>query len=118
MVTAYTDGTKQTDGKVAAGFCILTASKEIQTSAAFLGENTEVFDGELYAILIAIKALIRYYNSTCQSDMPLQKAWIFSDSQAVVKRIQSLRIGPGQETTASIWQYARKLTTYTQLTIS
>ena len=67
-----------------------------------LGSNMEVFDAELFAIEKAFK--IAWENKQLNTD----KVWIFSDSQAAIKRLKNTSLKAGQYYIQTIRKWAKK----------
>jgi ribonuclease HI len=95
----YTDGSKLKENVGAAFVC-----SDGNFNSYVLGEETEVFDGEFYAIHQAAQhALIATRNSR------YKKVVIFSDNQACVKRLSNPAASPGQQWCIRIAAVSREL---------
>ena len=67
-----------------------------------LGSGMEVFDAELFAIEKAFK--IAWENKQLNTD----KVWIFSNSQAAIKRLKNISLKAGQYYIQTIRKWAKK----------
>jgi ribonuclease HI len=65
----------------------------------------EVYDAELYALRAGLREGFKYitYNPI------IDNIYLFSDNQAAIKRLKSLKTGPGQEIALDIWELAEEL---------
>ena len=87
--TIWTDGSKLGSGRTGAA-CAWQTVREGWTGRRFyLGDNKEVFDTEVFAILQAL----RVFNERGQSG---KEYTIFSDCQPAIQRARSDQLGPGQ----------------------
>ena len=87
----YSDGSKNEQlNKVGAGVFYTTNFVKNQSFSWNLGSGVEVFDAELFAIEQAFK--IAWQNKQLNTD----KVWIFSDSQAAIKRLKKSNLKAGQ----------------------
>ena len=63
------------------------------TLASPLGTQMEVYDAELYGIRQAAEHALKF----CRRTRNRRDIWIFTDNQAAVMRVATLKPGPGQE---------------------
>src|SRR6266536_1531443 len=89
-IIIYTDGSKSETNQIGAGLVYTTNFSCYQWKAWNLGSKCEVFDAELFAIK---KAIDFAYEKT---DIWTREIWIFSDSQAALKRLKSREVRAGQ----------------------
>src|SRR5690606_21922833 len=82
-IVAYTDGSLL-ETRAEAGVYIYGNRLNIKL-ATLIGEQAEVFDAELSAMLIA---LTRIAKEVAYTTKWARKIWIFSDSQAAIQRLQ------------------------------
>ena len=103
QILIYSNGSKneQTD-KLGAGILYTTNFVQNQSFSWNLGSGMEVFDAELFAIEKAFK--IAWENKKLNID----KVWIFSDSQAAIKRLKNSSLKAGQYYVQSIKKWAKK----------
>src|SRR5690606_9219718 len=96
-IVAYNDGSLL---EIKAGARIYIYSNGLKIKlATLIGEQAEVFDAELSALLIALTRFIKEVTHTTKRT---RQIWIFSDSQAAIQRLQHKRPGPGQQTASTI----------------
>ncbi len=99
----YTDGSKnEQTNKLGAGVFYTTNFVKNQCFSWNLGAGMEVFDAELFAIEKAFK--IAWENKQLNTD----KVWIFSDSQAAIKRLKNSSLKAGQYYVQSIRNWSKK----------
>jgi ribonuclease HI len=99
----YSDGSKNEQlNKVGAGVFYTTNFVKNQSFSWNLGSGVEVFDAELFAIEQAFK--IAWQNKQLNTD----KVWIFSDSQAAIKRLKKSNLKAGQYYVQSIKNWTKK----------
>jgi ribonuclease HI len=87
---------------VGAGILYTTNFVKNQSFSWNLGTGMEVFDAELFAIEKAFK--IAWENKQLNTD----KVWIFSDSQAAIKRLKNSSLKAGQYYVQAIRKWAKK----------
>ncbi len=93
----YSDGSKNEQlNKVGAGVFYTTNFVKNQSFSWNLGAGVEVFNAELFAIKQAFK--IAWQNRQLNID----KVWIFSNSQAAIKRLKKSKLKVGQYYVQSI----------------
>lgn len=81
----YSDDSKSDNNQLGAGvFNIRTKIKNFWN----LGSDMEVFDAELYAIEKSIKLA----QTECQRNKSIKDIWVFSDSQAAIKRLSANKL--------------------------
>ena len=102
---AYTDGSLL-EGNAGAGMYIYGAGIIPEKRYAAMGSQCEVFDAELSAIL---RAIIQIESILESSVSRVRHIWMFSDSQAALRRLQHTRPGTGHETTCQILQLINDL---------
>ena len=85
-----------------AGIFYITNFVKNQSFLWNLGSGMEVFNAELFAIEKAFK--IAWENKQLNTD----KVWIFSDSQAAIKRLKNTSLKPGQYYIQTIRKWAKK----------
>ena len=99
----YSDGSKNEQlNKVGAGVFYTTNFVKNQSFSWNLESGVEVFDAELFAIEQAFK--IAWQNKQLNTD----KVWIFSDSQAAIKRLKKSNLKAGQYYVQSIKNWTKK----------
>ena len=99
----YSNGSKNKQlNKIKAGVIYTTNFVKNQSFSWNLGSGMEVFDAELFAIEKAFK--IAWENKQLNTD----KVWIFSDSQAAIKRLKNPSLKAGQYYVQSITKWAKK----------
>src|SRR6266487_6250743 len=81
-IIIYTDGSKSETNQIGAGLVYTTNFNYYQWKAWNLNSKCEVFDAELFTIK---KAINFAYEKT---DIWTREIWIFSNSQAVLKRLK------------------------------
>ena len=109
--TFWTDGSRDEEGHIGAGVAWWQEDEEksqwgeysYRGDDFYLGNNKEVFDAELYAVVMAIKRAAQ--RETIRS----RRVAVFTDSQATLTRIQSDQEGPGQHMTKMLFHWERKL---------
>ena len=92
-IILYLDRSKNKQlNKLEAGvfYTINFAKNQSQSFSWNLGEEVEVFNAELYAIEKAFKIVWE------KKQLNTKKIWIFSDSQAAVKKLRNSNLKPGQ----------------------
>jgi ribonuclease HI len=99
---AYTDGSRLEDGRVGAGISIDGVEMK-----EHLGKYAEVYDAEL----TGIRKAAEYYKdwAAAHPRKRRMKLWIFTDNQAAIQRLTSLRPGPGQTTAITVARISRQL---------
>jgi ribonuclease HI len=107
-IIVYTDGS-QLANNIGMGYCILMGLPQLVQAIVAMGETTEVFDAELWAIYEALL--------TCQTHIHRGRLYrcnihIFTDNQSAITRASNLDRGPGQETAYNIHDLAQALQTY------
>jgi ribonuclease HI len=112
-IAMFTDGSKSEDGWTGcAAVWKLLGSREWQGRKIFMGRNKEVFDAELYAIWIALRAARDNQDAWAAHLTRLggpQVITIFTDAQAALKRIRDDEAGPGQWLARRIIRVERQL---------
>jgi ribonuclease HI len=103
----FTDGSKGEDGWTGCAAVWRNGEGGWQGRKIFMGRNKEVFDAELYAIWLGLKAT-RDHQGEWAAVGP-KSITIFTDSQAALKRMKNDDPGPGQ------WLARRILRTERQL---
>ena len=101
----YSDGSKNEQlNKLEAGLYYTTnfAKNQSQSYSWNLGAGMEVFDAELFALEKAFKIAWE------KKQEYTKKVWIFSDSQAAIKRLQNSSLKAGQYYIQSIRKWAEK----------
>jgi ribonuclease HI len=89
----YTDGSMLADN-VGAGVYISPGSNQPAIENTYpLGTQMEVYDAELYGIRQAAEHALKF----CRRTRKRRDIWIFTDNQAAVMRVATLKPGPGQE---------------------
>jgi len=103
-IILYSDGSKnEQSNKLGAGV-IYTTNLVINQSLSWnLGSGMEVFDAELFAIEKAFEIAFK------NRQLNTEKVWIFSDSQAAIKRLKNSSLKSGQYYIQSIRKWAEKL---------
>src|SRR6266511_3212001 len=102
-IIIYIDGLKSEINQIGAGLIYTTNFSCYQWKAWNLGLKYEVFDAELFAI----KKVIDFaYEKT---DIWIREIWIFSDSQAVLKRLKSREVRVSQYYTNQVRAGIEKL---------
>ena len=101
-IIIYSDGSKSEQNKLGAGIIYTTNFVKNQSFSWNLGTGMKVFDAELFAIEKAFK--IAWENRQLNTD----KVWIFSDSQAAIKRLMNSSLKAGQYYVQSIRKWAKK----------
>ena len=101
-IIVYSDGSKSEQNKLGAGVIYTTDFVKNQSFSWNLEAGMEVFDAELFAIEKAFK--IAWENKQLNTD----KVWIFSDSQAAIKRLVNSSLKAGQYYVQSIRKWAKK----------
>jgi ribonuclease HI len=102
-IIIYSDDSKnEQTNKVGAGIFYTTNFVKNQSFSWNLGTGMEVFDAELFAIEKAFK--IAWENKQLNTD----KVWIFSDSQAAIKRLKNSSLKAGQYYVQAIRKWAKK----------
>lgn len=71
-----------------------------------LGKNMEVYDAELIALR---EGFIKSLEISNKNNL-VKNIYFFTDNQAAIKRLESLKIGAGQEIASEIWEIAGELT--------
>lgn len=110
-ILIYSDGSKSENNKVGAGVYMEeyqshTSRKQYERYYWNLGLNLEVFDAELFAIEKSFKLAVQKYKKNKEK---IKNIWIFSDSQAAIKRLRTKRLGIGLYFCQSIRQKAEFL---------
>ena len=99
----YLDGSKnEQTNKLGAGIIYTTNFVKNQSFSWNLGSGMEVFNAELFAIEKAFK--IAWENKQLNID----KIWIFSNSQAAIKRLKNPSLKAGLYYVQSIKKWAKK----------
>ena len=99
----YSDGSKNEQlNKVGAGVFYTINFVKNQSFSWNLESGVEVFDIELFIIEQAFK--IAWQNKQLNTD----KVWIFSDSQAAIKRLKKSNLKTGQYYVQSIKNWTKK----------
>ncbi len=110
----YSDGSKcEKTGNLGAGI-FYTKNFVIENSGSFswnLSSHMKVFDAELFAIEKAFKLVLN------QISLFTKDIWIFSDSQAAIKRVQKSDLKAGQTQVLAIESWAAKIKTRHQVNI-
>ena len=102
-ILIYSDGSKNEQlNKLGAGIIYTINFVKNQSFSWNLGSGMEVFDAELFAIEKAFK--IAWENRQLNTD----KVWIFSDSQATIKRLKDSSLKAGLYYVQSIKKWAKK----------
>jgi ribonuclease HI len=102
----YSDGSKnEENGNLGAGIAYSTDKRHYNSNSWNIGKFAEVFNAEVYAILQAFKLA-----KTFSLDSSLKEIWIFSDSQAALKRLQKSSISSEQANLESILSLADYIT--------
>jgi ribonuclease HI len=104
-ILLYSDGSKNEQlNKLGAGVFYTTnfAANQSQSFSWNLGAGMEVFDAELFAIEKAFE--IAWNKKQFQTE----KIWIFSDSQAAIKRLKNSSLKAGQYYIQSIRKWAKR----------
>ena len=86
--TIWTDGSRLDSGRIGAACSWQTVQENWTGRRFYLGDNKEVFDAEVFAILQALK-----FDERGQSG---KEYTIFSDCQPAIQRARSDQLGPGQ----------------------
>src|SRR6266487_320073 len=106
-IILYSDGSKNEQlNKLGAGVIYTTNLAINQSFSWNLGSGMEVFDAELFAIEKAFE--IAFNNRQLNTE----KVWIFSDSQAAIKRLKNSSLKPGQYYIQAIRKWAEKFQNY------
>ncbi|MCO8751554.1 hypothetical protein KLO70_19365, partial [Clostridioides difficile] len=94
-VFIYTDGSRcEKTGNLGAGIAYSENNSDYLFDSWQIGKESEVFDAELFAILRAFKLI----EMKIEHWKRFEHIWVFSDSQAGLKRLQSNKISSGQST--------------------
>ena len=102
-IIIYSDGSKLSEEKIGAGGYISYSDNQQQSHSWKLSSKTEVFDSELFAMLKSLQQAKLNVSST------VKDIWIFSDNQAVIKRIHKNSNSSGQEISYKLQQEAESL---------
>jgi ribonuclease HI len=105
-IILYTDGSKNEQLNILGAGIYYTTNFVKNQSKSFswnLGAGIEVFDAELFAIEKAFKIAWE------EKQPNTENIWIFSDSQAAIKRLQNQNLKPGQYYIKSIRNWLEKL---------
>lgn len=86
--TVWVDGSRLEIGAVGASIAFKEEDRWVRRGT-YLGKNREVFDAEVFAILMALNLLV-------SRDERGQRYTVFSDSQAAIARVQHDRTGSAQ----------------------
>jgi ribonuclease HI len=102
---AYTDGSKM-GSLVGAGVFVEGNNKEITIP---LGRYAEVYDAEL----MSIQKAAQYYKdwSAAYPRKRGRTMWIFTDNQATIQRVSTLKPGSGQQTALALARISKELAT-------
>ena len=90
-------------GNTGAGIFFTNTFERGEWQAWNLGSNMEVFDAELFAIKQAMQLASK------RVSFQTEDIWIFSDSQAAIKRIAKSRVGAGQAYVKGIQELAESI---------
>jgi ribonuclease HI len=103
----YTDGSKLQDEATGAGFYRISNLPRTETASKswFLGRNMEIMDAEIFAIAESVKDA----ELTARNHPSIRHVWIFTDSQAAIKRLPDLDPKPGQSLVHVVHQSVLKL---------
>ena len=104
-IIAYTDGSMM-DKAVGAGLTICNGLPVVEEESIPTGPESEVYDSELIGIGRAAEICT---NHILRDDLINKRVIIFTDNQAALHRLTSLRTGPGQSTAILIAQLADQL---------
>ena len=97
-IMAYTDGSFL-EMKAGAGIYIYRNGIVVKL-AALVGTQCEVFDAELSAIHLALTRITK--ELLTNTNKRTRTVWLFSDSQAAIRRLQHNQPGPGHQTATAI----------------
>ena len=97
--TIWTDGSRLEDGRVGAACSWQT--REGWTGRRFFLSNNKVFDAELFAICRAVRVL--------EARGQEGRRYIFSDSQAAIRRALNDSLGPGQQWARAIIEVVERV---------
>ena len=102
---SYTDGSKL-DNKIGAGLVIeMPGQPDIERTIP-MGTRAEVYDAELEGIQAAAQKILQ----VCQiGSHTINEAWIFTDNQAAVQRISTLKPAPGQAAAITVAKVSKLL---------
>ena len=104
-IVVYPDGSKAENNNTGAAIFSLKVNENDEFETWNLGKECEVFDAELFAIQRGMIYAKNRINSNFVQDI-----WIFSDSQAALKRLKKQDKSAGQETTQKIRKTAEEIT--------
>jgi ribonuclease HI len=108
-IAIFTDGSKFEDGHTGCAAVWKDSEDVWRGRKLFLGRNKEVFDAEIYAIWVGLKAAKERAGREGIDGPGPRAVTIFTDAQAALKRIGNDAPGPGQ------WLVRRILHTERQL---
>src|SRR5690606_22437111 len=101
----YTDGSLL-HGKVGTGVYAPAGTHWMELRKSIgMGETAEVLDAELAGIRTACS----YLSLLLHRNIPFQNAWIFLDNTSAIRRITSLRTGPGQGVAIRVHHLTQRL---------
>jgi len=101
----YPDGSKS-DQNLGAGLCYMFGDN-VKEFSWNLGTFMEVYDAELLSILKALRLSLK---ESCSER--IQDVWIFSENQAAIQQIQSIKTEPEQHLTMKCQQILQSLQDY------
>jgi len=103
----WTDGSRSDDGRVGAA-AVCKPRDEWRSRRSYLGTGRmEVFDAELWAIRLALEETIKKREILQRHGVKMVA--VFSNSQAAIRRVAPLELGPGLQRARQINRLAQAL---------
>ena len=104
-IVCYTDGS-MLNGNIGAGTVVEMTGEAVIEATYPMGHQQEVYDAELLGIL---KAAQKCFQICQRNNLTKRHIWIFTDNQAAIQRLNTLKPGPGQSTSLALSSISNNL---------